>query len=306
MHLEDKQISETLLSVQPGIGYLRPMPAKKKSTVPPAPGQPRHYDPNLGKTALSNLATRISALEPHELVTSRVDVEAAALAALATYARATAPALRSRYQKQYEAGEFDLTHLDELENLAFAVLYAHSEAVALRATDSGAKLPAALVERAIEIEERMQALCEYHFRDDPEIAAELDRLRPGSGHRDLASDLNGYARIYELRRDVVAADRKHYRDTDMDDARAVAGVILNLLSSGATTKARSAQDTLSRAWTLLVRSYDEVRTVGLHLLRHNHDKHRFFPSLFSAQYPPGVRKRNKSAAREEAAPAEQP
>jgi hypothetical protein len=251
------------------------------------------------------LAPRLKALEPHDIVSARVDVDAAALASLATYARATAPTLRARFQKQQEVGEFDIAHLDDLEDLAFAVLFAHAEASAFRATETGAKLPATLVERAIELEERMQALCEYHFLDDPEIAAELDRLRPGNGHRDLASDLNGYARIYELRRDVVAADRKHYRDTDIGDARAVAGAILNLLSTTSTSKARIAQDTLSRAWTLLVRSYDEVRTVGLHLLRHNHDKHRFFPSLFvAAQNLPASRKRQKPPSTETPALAE--
>lgn len=263
--------------------------------IPPAPGQPRHYEPSLGKTALEHFSARIAALDPHELRPSRIDVEAAALASLATYARVTAPTLRARFQKQHEAGEFDIAHLDDLENLAFAVLFAYAEASAHRAADTGAKLPAALVERALEIEERMQALCEYHFRDDPEFAAELDRLRPGSGHRDLASDLNGYARIYELRRDVVALDRKHYREADMEDARAVAGTIFNLLSDNSSSKARAAQDTLLRAWTLLERSYDEVRAVGLHLLRHNHDKHRFFPSLFvAAKNLPASRKRSKN------------
>ncbi len=277
------------------------MPAKKKNTAPLAPGQPRHYDPNLGKTALANLATRMKALDPSDIVSTRIDVEAAALASLATYTRATAPALRARFQNQHDVGEFDIRNLNDLEDLAFAVLYAQGEANVFRATESSAKLPAALVERAIEIEERMQALCEYHFRDDPEIASELDRLRPGSGHRDLASDLNGYARIYELRRDIVSLDKKHYREADAGDARAVAGVILNLLSAGSTSKARVAQDTLARAWTLLWQSYDEVRTVGLHLLRHNQEKHRLFPSLFmGAKNLPGARRRQKAAATEQA------
>ncbi|MBK9264049.1 MAG: hypothetical protein IPM54_30135 [Polyangiaceae bacterium] len=268
------------------------MPAKKKPPAPPAPGQPRHYDPSLGKLALAQLAPRLKTLQPEDLLSTRIDLDAAAFAALATYMRATAPALRARFQKQHDAGEFDIAHLDDLEELAFAVLYAHAEASAHRASDSGAKLPAALVERAIELEARMQALCEYHFRDDPEIAAELDRLRPGTSHRDLASDLNGYARIYDLRRDIVALDRKHYRETDLVDARAVAGVIFTTLSAGASSKARIAQDTLARAWTLLCRSYDEVRAVGLYVLRHNADKHRFFPSLFSAakNHSPGRRK----------------
>lgn len=275
------------------------MPTKKKSSVPPAPGQPRNYDPNLGKTALTHFADRMQAIEPQEILSTRVDVEAAAFAALATYVRATAPALRSRFQRQHDIQEFDILHLDDLENLAFAVLYAHSEVGTQRATESGARLPIALVERAIEIEARMQALCEYHFRDDPEIAGELDRLRPGVGHRDLAADLNGYARIYEMRRDVVGHDKKHYRETDIEDARAVAGVIFNLLSTGTPSKARSAQETLARIWTLLVRSYDEVRAVGLHLLRHNTDRHRFFPSLYAAsQNFPGSRRRNKASIQE--------
>jgi hypothetical protein len=271
------------------------MPAKKKSTIPPAPGQPRHYDPSLGKAAVEHFSARMAALEPHEIRSSRIDVEAAALASLATYARATAPSLRARFQKQHDAGEFDIANLDDVEDLAFAVLFAHGEANVHRAAETGAKLPAALVERAIEIEERMQALCEYHFRDDPEIAVELDRLRPASGHRDLASDLNGYARIYELRRDTVALDRKHFRETDVDDARSIAGSILQLLSDNSTSKARTAQDTLLRAWTLLERSYEEVRAVGLHLLRHNQDKHRFFPSLFvAAKNLPPSKKRTRT------------
>lgn len=280
------------------------MPAKKKSTIPPAPGQPRHYDPSLGKAALENFSARMMALEPHEIRSSRIDVEAAALASLATYARATAPSLRTRFQKQHEAGEFNLTHLDDLEDLAFAVLFAHGEASVFRSAETGAKLPAALVERAIEIEERMQALCEYHFRDDPEIAAELDRLRPASGHRDLASDLIGYARIYELRPEAVALDRKHYRETDVDDARSIAGSIFHLLSDNSTSKARTAQDTLLRAWTLLERSYEEVRAVGLHLLRHNQDKHRFFPSLFVAAKNLRASKKRPRTAHSEATTAD--
>lgn len=281
------------------------MPAKKKPPIPAAPGQPRHYDPSLGKLALTDLAARLKALQPEEIISARVDFEAAALAALATYTRATAPALRSRFRKQHDIGEFDIGHLDDLENLAFAVIFAHAEASVHRGAESGAKLPVALVERAFELEERMQALCEYHFRDDSEISVELDRLRPGSGHRDLASGLLGYARIYEIRRDVVGLDKKHYRDTDMEDARAVAGVILNYSSAGLSSKARVAQDTLARAWTLLCRSYDEVRTVGLYFLRHNHDKHRYFPSLVeAAKNMPASRKRNKAPAVEQAHAAE--
>ncbi len=267
------------------------MPAKKKPPAPPAPGQPRHYDPGLGKVALTALAPRLKDLESNELLSVRTDVEDAAFVALATFARATAPTLRTRFKQQHEVGEFDMGHLDDLEDLAFAVMYAHSEASVHRAAESAAKLPATLVEQALEVESRMQALCEYHFRDDPEMAFEVHRLRPGHGHRDIASDLLGYARIYDLRKDIVSTDKKHYRDSDAADAKAIAGVILGTLSAGSTSKARTAQEALTRAWTLLCRSYDEVRTVGLHLLRHNQDKHRFFPSIY------GIARNNSQSRR---------
>ena len=67
--------------------------------------------------------------------------------------------------------------------------------------------------------------------------------------------------------------------------------------------AAQAQDALARSWTLLVRSYDEVRAVGLHLLRHNADRHRFFPSLFvAAQNLSGSRRKHKSSVQELAEP----
>ena len=39
-------------------------------------------------------------------------------------------------------------------------------------------------------------------------------ITPRKGYRDLANDLLGYARIYELRREVVKGDSRHYRAGD--------------------------------------------------------------------------------------------
>ncbi len=46
----------------------------------------------------------------------------------------------------------------------------------------------------------------------------------GVGHRDLASDLLGYAAVYALRPKEVAPDSKNYHATGEADARKVAGV----------------------------------------------------------------------------------
>ena len=89
---------------------------------------------------------------------------------------------------------------------------------------------------SVELEKRMQAVCEYHFSDDPEIKPELERLRPGIGNRDTANDLLGYARIYDLRPDVVKTDTKNCRPDDAAKARELAGKIIQALSAAMTPK----------------------------------------------------------------------
>ncbi len=148
-----------------------------------------------------------------------------------------------------------------------------------------ARLPVALVTEALEVEARMQALCEYQLADDPAIKPELDRLRPGTGHRDLANDLLGYARIYELRADVVKADPKHYRADDAARARELAGVMIQKLSTAMTPRARQAFDRYVRVWTLLCLRYEEVRAAALWLWRKSSRIQERFPSLFAVGRP---------------------
>lgn len=264
--------------------------------------KPTTYDPALGKAALAALAPRLDSLRPDELVSTRADIEKAALAALAASTFANEPALHARFHKQDDAGEFDLAKLDSLPELSFAVLFALGEWRTHRDAVSEAKIPATLVAEATTLESRMQDLCEYHFRDDPAVRAELDRLRPGGGYSDLADDLLGYARIYEEHLSVVAANPKHYRPTDIDDARRIAGELLAALSTSMSPKARKAHDTLARAFTLLHRAYEDVRAVGLYLLRNDPASASNFPSLFTAaRRAPRARKATATQS-----PADQP
>ncbi|HMY16522.1 MAG TPA: hypothetical protein PKA58_09395 [Polyangium sp.] len=84
------------------------------------------------------------------------------------------------------------------------------------------KQPADLVQKAVAIEARMQACCKYYFNDDREIGPYVALLRSGSGHRDLAADLLGYAGICRDHYAIVSADKKHFRVPDADDAVQVA------------------------------------------------------------------------------------
>jgi hypothetical protein len=112
--------------------------------------------------------------------------------------------------------------------------------------------------------------------------APLRMLSPGTGHRDLATDLLGYAEIDEARPAEAASDTTNYRATDVADARRIAGEILAHLSAAMSPKARDAYDLLQRAWTLLLQIYFEVQKVGLCLLRHDPRQDEWFPSLFAA------------------------
>ncbi|WP_437643827.1 hypothetical protein [Sorangium sp. So ce362] len=271
--------------------------SKKCSVIAAASGEPSYappiYDPAAGKKAIAALAPELERLAEAELVTVRMDVEAATYAALGVVGFVSSPDVRARFAR-LPREEFDITQVDELELACFAALHALAEARAAGALTTDARLPAELVTEAMEVEGRMQALCEYHLSDDPAIKPELDRLRPGTGHRDLANDLLGYVRIYELRADVVKADRKLYRAGDAARARDLAGVMIQGLSTAMTPKAREAFDLYVRVWTLLCRRYDEVRAAGLWLWRKNARVQARFPSLFAVGRPNGGRSRKEA------------
>lgn len=257
----------------------------------PAPGEPYPppvYSPAAGKAALTALGPELAAIADTDLGNLRVDVEAATYAALGVAGFVGAPDVQARFARLPEE-EFDMTCVTGLESACFATLFALAEARAAGALESEALVAPEVAAEAAEVEARMQALCEYHFADDPEIRPELDRLRPGVGHRDKANDLLGYARIYELRAAIVKTDPKYYQATDAARARELAGLYIQALSAASTPRARAAFATYARAWTVLSRRYEEVRAAGLWLFRADAAQEERFPSLFVAGRPGGGR-----------------
>ena len=244
---------------------------------------PPAYDPVAAKALLASFAAHLDALAPAELETPRLDVPAAALAALGAYAFVTQVGpIKQRFEQLATAGEIDLANLEHLRTAAFVALYTHAQAEAEGAFATEATVPPEVIKQAKAVEARMQALCEYKFKSDPEIAPLLALLRPGISHRDLATDLIGYADIYEMRSAEVASDATNYLATDLADARTKAGEILSHLAASMSPKARDTYDQLRRAWTMLYRIYYEVREIGLFLLRYDADRAQRLPTLFTA------------------------
>lgn len=257
---------------------------------------PPLYNPTAGKKAFDAIADDINAVQAAERVTTKIDVEAATYAALGVVGFVTSKDVRPRFARLPKE-EFNQADVDQLQTTCFAMLYVLVEARAAGALEDEVRIPAALVAEASEVETRMQALCEYQFADDPEIAPELARLRPGTGHRDLANDLIGYARVYELRADAVKADSKHYRADDVSRAEALSGAMIQQLAAGMTPKARAAYDRYARTWALLNKRYNEVRAAGLWLYRGDVRLLERFPSLFAASRSIGT-KAKRAASKE--------
>ncbi|WP_437669259.1 hypothetical protein [Sorangium sp. So ce131] len=176
------------------------------------------------------------------------------------------------------------------------MIHTYRQADAAGAFRTETKVPAGVDRQAAEVEARMQKVCEHYFDDDPELGPVVRRLSPGTGHLDRANDLLGYAEIYEAQADVMSKDPKHYRATDVADARRLAGEIMSALALVMTPRARASYELLQRAWTLLVALYFEVQTVGLCLLRYDPQRNERFPSLYAAGRAGRPRRRKDGGA----------
>lgn len=249
--------------------------------MPPTPSTPE-IDLNGARDAYSKLTAQLADLDPAQLAPVNVDVQSAALVALGVARRVNEPALLARFQALASTG-FEPAQVTGLAEVALAAWYAVHELSVIAPTAAyEPKLPADLVKQALELETRMQRCCEYHLQDDPVAGPILDRLRPNTGYRDLASDLLGYSQLEETYASQLAADTKNFRATDAQDAARIGSQILALLGEQASPQVKSARDTVARAWTLLARTYAEVAAAGRYLERKDPHVDQAYPSLVAA------------------------
>lgn len=110
-----------------------------------------------------------------------------------------------------------------------------------KATSNDAKVPAKLVQEAMALRARLRALVEYWLSDDPVEAPELEDIRGGGGYEDLASDLVRYAAMIRRHLELLAGDRKNYREEDPADADRVAADLRGALAEGESNSAVAAE-----------------------------------------------------------------
>ncbi|MEI7891675.1 MAG: hypothetical protein WCI05_01205 [Myxococcales bacterium] len=235
------------------------------------------------KTAFEMLEGRLSALGRDELLPVRVDIQLVAAVAHSLAHRDSAKVRRERLERLAAAGMFDMKHLDDLLLLALAAWHARRQQLQQEALASQAAVTELVVKGAQQLRARMLRVLEHCFADDPKVGPELVAIRAGTGYQDLANDLLAVADLYDdpAIYAVVQRDPVHYRASDPAAARDAAAAIFTGIGQTSEGEAARWTELTQRAWTLLSRSYDELRAAGRFAFRHDEDVEMTYPSLIS-------------------------
>jgi len=265
--------------------------------------EPFLTDDDHARHAYGEIAARLDALPRDALCPPPPDVLGVAHSVLRVAADVTRPAVRSRFAR-LPADEFSVVCVDQLGTTARGAAFAKSMHLGASSRGGESRLPLMLVQRAGVLKARMMKLATYHFEDDLQVGAEVESIRLGSGYLDLASDLSRLARLYTVHRAQIERDPKHYRAADEGDAAALAAEIVRALDGNPNADERAWADRLTRAWTLLKITYEEVQAAGLFIFRGEGALARF-PPLASLAHRPARRSDEEHTATTEVAPPEE-
>ena len=244
-------------------------------------------DPSAASAALQKLDARLKALPADRLVAPRADAKLAALAALSVADRLQAPEMRARFLRLPKE-ELEPAHLDDLRDAAWAAWHAKSQLDAAVAGASEPPLPGELVERAAALKERMLRVLRYWLEDDAGVTKQLAPLGRRKGSAELAADLLKLAGLYREKKSIIEADVKHYRTDDADQAEQLSAEAAKLSGARRAEAEARGGELVSRAFSLLLQIYQEVRAAGLYLYR-NENAAELFPAL-TGQVAPRKRK----------------
>jgi hypothetical protein len=264
------------ISVSPGAGEL--------VVTMPVPAIWARFELREAQRAYTSYRGEFESLAPAELVIVRNDLQKMAVTTHTLVGRDSAPERRAVFERQAAQGNYDLSLFDRLTTLSLAAWYVRRQQQRALFTASGAAVSKEEVARAYELRGRMVGVLQHWHGDRHDIAVDLAQVREGSGHQDLANDLDTLAELYarEDVRTLIAHDIKHYRASDVDDALRLATIIAASLGIAEEGEAERLTDLARRAATLLVRGYEEHARCGRFFFGKIEDVTVTYPSLFAA------------------------
>jgi hypothetical protein len=251
--------------------------------------QRRHPQPitQEGKKAFERLQPEMEQLAPEQLVRVNTDLADAATVVLAAIPRIAelAPSLR-------RLPDFDMAIVDGLPDRANAAMYLD----ALLRSKGRAAPPelAALLEEAIPVRRALLQQVEQMAKWKLFPAEQLPALSSGRSARDVERDLRTLALVVRRHWDAVAAP---LTQQVLDRAESLAAQIVDARAHQAPGRKGALDpimlDLRARAFTLLVRAYDEVRRSVLYVRWSQGDAAQIAPTLYVRR---GRTRKNGAAA----------
>ncbi|HEU4412360.1 MAG TPA: hypothetical protein VFS43_44370 [Polyangiaceae bacterium] len=250
-------------------------------------------DQEARREAYEEMAAEIQAVPATEIAARRVDMHLASALVQSVAKRDAEPERRAEFERLAVAKLYDLGLLVRLIKLALAVWFVREMQLRSQYRASNATVPEAVVQRAQALRAAMVRVITFWMGDVDEVATLLEFVRSGSGHKDLALDLRELARIY--RRDdfraKVMPGSPGYDPADALKAQQLAEDIIACLGLASETEAERWSALADRAWTLMVRAYDQHRSRGIMLFGSREDVSVTYPSLVTALRSAPTRRR---------------
>ncbi len=163
---------------------------------------------------------------------------------------------------------FGATRVSDLESLAQATLYIDDLHRAPREADADKqdKLSDALLEEAEAVRSTLHKLLDYHFGDDPTMAAELAEMRARRGAFRIAATLARLATLARDREDHLSKDTKYWREGLLTDANRLS---LEVQANVHTISEKDALELKRRAYGLLELAFADVKQAIAFVMRHD-------------------------------------
>jgi len=167
---------------------------------------------------------------------------------------------------------------ERLEPAAWAVWYASVRRTSAEVSESSAKVSVNTLTKATETKARMMRVVEYILGDHPEAGSEVESIRAGTGHFDLAMDLSRLAVLYRDYAEDLADAGRRYRPKDQGLANSLSGSILRELGSTDSPHAVKTRDDAARAFRVLEDTYGTMRRWAVAAFD---DAEQWYPSLYA-------------------------
>jgi hypothetical protein len=250
------------------------------------------FELRASRQAAKDLEGEYYALNPSDLIVVRVDLQKMAALVLTLAWRDSSPERRAVFERYAAQGIYDMRVLDRLPRMARAAWYVRRQQRRALFAASGASLAKDEVALAYEVRARMIGVITHWLGDRHDIATDLAHLREGSGHQDLANDLETLSEIYQRAdvRSLLEHDIKHYRATDPDEAVRLAERLMASMGLTEEGEAERMTGLARRAATLLVRNYDEHAHGGRFFFGKSENVAVTYPSLYAAARAPQRRR----------------